>query len=193
MPHGDGQPEKGNHIMSDTATTTTQTTTEPNGTGAGGETKPNGDADQVDYKAKYEEAIGHSRTWEQRAKENKAAADELTQLKEAQKTDEQKRQEREAERDRELAELKADKLRSEVAEAKSDPEKGIHVPAHLLRGSTREELEKSADELIKFKGAPAEKQRVVVRREATATANSKTNPAREAKRGWLQSLLGDND
>ncbi|QAB17478.1 hypothetical protein Leucomu_05680 [Leucobacter muris] len=179
--------------MSKTVTTNTQTTTEPNGAGEGSAAEPNGDAEPVDYKAKYEEAIGHSRTWEQRAKDNKAAADELTQLKEAQKTDEQKRQEREAERDRELAELKAEKLRAEVAEAKSDPEKGIHVPAKLLRGSTREELEASADELIKFKGDPAEKQRVVVRREATAGANSKTNPAREAKRGWLQSLLGDND
>ncbi|OJU41815.1 MAG: hypothetical protein BGN97_03695 [Microbacterium sp. 69-10] len=34
-------------------------------------------AEPIDYKAKYEEAIGHSRQWEQRAKDNKAKADKF--------------------------------------------------------------------------------------------------------------------
>ena len=37
----------------------------------------------VDWKAKYEAAIKHSREWESRAKANKDAADELDKLKES--------------------------------------------------------------------------------------------------------------
>ena len=39
--------------------------------------EPNGESQDIDYKAKYEEAIAHSREWEKRAKANKTAADEL--------------------------------------------------------------------------------------------------------------------
>lgn len=127
--------------MSDTAPAAEQTVTEPNGDATTTTTEPNGQLEDIDYKAKYEEAIGHSRTWEQRAKENKAARDELEQLKEAQKTDEQKRQEREAERDRELAVLRAEKQQREWAQ---DVAQTTGVPAEVLRGSTLEEIEQHA-------------------------------------------------
>ncbi len=37
-------------------------------------TEPNGDGDDVDWKAKYEETLNHSRQWERRAKANVADA-----------------------------------------------------------------------------------------------------------------------
>lgn len=52
------------------------------------ENAPHGEQEQstTDWKAKYEEAVGHSRKWEDRAKENKARADAL----EAGQTDSEK-------------------------------------------------------------------------------------------------------
>lgn len=78
----------------------------------------------------------------------KTAAQKLRDLEEAQKTDAQKEADARAALERENAELKLAKLRSEVAEAKSDPAKGLVIPASLLTGSTREEIEAAADQLI---------------------------------------------
>lgn len=107
-------------------------------------TEPNGDAPEVDYKAKYEEAIGHSRDWEKRAKQNKEAADELEQLREAQKSAEQKQAEKLADLERENQAFKLERQQqqwaSEVAEQSG-------VPAAVLRGSTLEEIQAHADAL----------------------------------------------
>lgn len=48
--------------------------------------EPNG-TEEIDYKAKYEETLKHSREWERKAKANKGAKDELDKLKEAQMTE----------------------------------------------------------------------------------------------------------
>ena len=118
------------------------------------ETKPNGDAttaepvkqeSAVDFKAKYEETLAHSREWEKRAKQNKEAADELEQLKEAQKTAEQKQAERVQELERENAEFKAERQQRAWAKEVS---KETGVPADVLRGSTLEEIQAHA-ELLK--------------------------------------------
>lgn len=77
--------------------------------------------------------------------ELKAKAERLAQIEESQKTEAEKQAERIAEIERENAELKTATLRAEVA-----AEKG--VPANLLTGSTREELEQAADVLIEFRG-----------------------------------------
>lgn len=77
--------------------------------------------------------------------ELKAKAEKLTKIEEANKTEAQKQQEALAEAQAKLAELTTAKTRAEVAAAKG-------VPAELLSGSTQEELEASADALIKFKG-----------------------------------------
>lgn len=107
---------------------------EPTGTAPkGDESKP---ADP-DWKAE-------SRKWEARAKENKAAADELEKLREAQKSDEQRRAESDAERDRKLA---AYELRDQVTAWSTEIAKDSHIPASALRGSTREELEAHFKEL----------------------------------------------
>ncbi|CAM3536443.1 hypothetical protein TSOC111612_01390 [Tsukamurella ocularis] len=46
--------------------------------------------DKVDWKAKYEETLAHARKHEQRAKDNKTAADELAQIKAAQMSEQEK-------------------------------------------------------------------------------------------------------
>lgn len=103
-------------------------------------------ADETDWKAE-------ARKWEGRAKENKAAADELEKLREAQKSDEEKRAEREAERDKELA---AYKLRDQVATWSAEIADGSHIPASALRGSTREELEAHFKDLSTLIPKPAD-------------------------------------
>ena len=94
--------------------------------------------DPTDWKAM-------ARKWEQQAKANKAAADKLAQLEDEQKTAEQRSAERLAAAEARAAELETKAIRAEVA-----AEKG--VPVALLTGSTREDLEASADALIAFRG-----------------------------------------
>lgn len=95
-------------------------------------------AQETDWKAE-------ARKWEARSKENAKAAERLAELEDANKTAEQKAAERLAAAEARAAELEAKATRAEVA-----AEKG--VPAALLTGSTREELEASAAALIAFKG-----------------------------------------
>lgn len=78
----------------------------------------------------------------------KAQAAKFAKFEESQKTEAQKAQERLEAAEKRAAELEAKAIRAEVA-----AEKGI--PASLLSGSTREELEASADALIAFKGEQA--------------------------------------
>src|SRR5690625_4339032 len=91
----------------------------------------------IDWKAE-------ARKWEQRAKENSAAAKRLAELEEAAKTEEQKRAE----------ELEA--LRSKVAEYetreqinawKAEVSKETGVPAAVLAGNTLEEIQAHAESL----------------------------------------------
>jgi hypothetical protein len=70
---------------------------------------------EIDWKAKFEESQKHSRTWEQRAKDNKTAAEKLAALEESQKTAEQKTAERLAEAERVATEAQAKVLRRDVA------------------------------------------------------------------------------
>ncbi|MDJ0338259.1 hypothetical protein [Cryobacterium sp. PH31-O1] len=96
--------------------------------------------------AKLEAAIGHSRTWESRAKANSTAAEKLAAIELEKLSDTEKLQ-------KQLADLTAERdlangsaLRSTVAAAKG-------VPAALLSGSTEDELNASADALLAFRGA----------------------------------------
>ncbi|TPF95333.1 helicase [Bifidobacterium sp. UTCIF-39] len=120
--------------------------------------EPNGDAQQqpeVDYKAKYEATLAHSREWEKRAKANKAAADELEQLKESQMSEAQKAEARTARLQKELDMLKAEKQsnewRAQVAE-----ESGL--PASLIVGDSLESMQthaKAISDYIAEKTKPA--------------------------------------
>lgn len=97
-------------------------------------------AQEPDWKAE-------ARKWESRAKENKTAAEELAQIKEANKTAEQRAADRLAAAEAKAVDLEAKALRAEVAAAKG-------VPAALLAGTTLADLEASADALITFRGGP---------------------------------------
>lgn len=141
--------------MSKNATDTQQPATEPNGTNAatatGTEGEQNGAPEEVDYKAKYEETLGHSREWERRAKANSTAADELQKLKDAKKTDEEKETERIQILERENAEFRAQAQQSEWARQVSEATK---VPASVLRGSTLEQMQAHAELLKPAFAAP---------------------------------------
>jgi len=76
-----------------------------------------------DLKKELEGWKSHSRTWETRAKENKAAADRIKEIEDANKTELEKAQERLAELEAELNNSKQSALRSSIiAEFKVDPE-----------------------------------------------------------------------
>ena len=121
---------------------------------------------EIDWKAE-------SRKWESRAKENLAAAKanegaakRLAEIEEAQKTEAQKAQERLEAAERRAAELELKATRAEVAAAKG-------IPTELLTGSTREEIEASADALIAFKGE-TQPQKLIVPHEGKSPATNKT-------------------
>lgn len=77
--------------------------------------------------------------------ELRAKAAKLAEIEEANKTEAEKNAERLAAAEAKAAELESRALRSEVAADKG-------VPSSLLTGSTREELEASAEALIEFRG-----------------------------------------
>ena len=99
---------------------------------------------EIDYKAKYEETLAHSRKWETRAKTDKELADKWREYELASKPE----AERIAE---ELNTLRAEKALFESEKLKNDVAASKNMPSKLLpflSGSTREELETQADELL---------------------------------------------
>jgi len=78
----------------------------------------------------------------------KAKAARLDELEEAQKTEAQKQADAIALLTKENESLKVEALRAQVAAAKG-------VPARLLIGATKEDMEAAADELLSFRGAAA--------------------------------------
>lgn len=94
-------------------------------------------AQETDWKAE-------ARKWEQRAKENSAAAKRLAELEEAAKTEEQKRAE-------ELEALRAKvteyETREQINAWKADVSKETGVPSNVLAGSTLEEIKAHAEQL----------------------------------------------
>lgn len=94
-----------------------------------------------------------ARKWEQRAKDNKDAADKLTQLEEASKSELQKALDRTAKAEKERDDLKAaDQARQErethaeqVKKWAEAAAKKTGVPAEALKGDTEEEIKAHAD------------------------------------------------
>lgn len=103
------------------------------------------EAHPVDWQAKYEAERAHSKKWEDRAKENAAAAKELEALRNASMTSE----ERAAKAEAELAALRAE-IESSKAVAAAAEKYG--VPASVLRGSTPDEVEAHAKALAEVMG-----------------------------------------
>lgn len=104
----------------------------------------------TDWAAEAEKWKSLSRKNEARAKENATKAQEFDKLTEAQKTEQERLNDRVAAAEAKAAEAEGKVLRADVAS-----EKG--VPASLLSGKTRDELEASADELLKFRGEKKDK------------------------------------
>lgn len=83
----------------------------------------------TDWQAKYEAMREHSREWERKAKANKAAADELEQLKAAQMTEQEKLTARAEAAEAKLAELEAQASHDAAAKTIA---KETGVPLELL-------------------------------------------------------------
>ena len=99
------------------------------GAGAAGADEP-----QIDWKAE-------ARKWEARAKENSKAAKDYEKLKESQMTELERAQKRADDAEAEAKKLKAERDRKAWAE---EIAKETGVPAEVLRGETREEMEAHA-------------------------------------------------
>lgn len=99
---------------------------------------------EVDWKAEAEKLKAESRKHEARAKENFELAKKWKELEDSKKTEDEKLNEELNKTKAELAALKAEALIKTVASEKNIPSKALK----LLTGSTREELEASADEIL---------------------------------------------
>ena len=100
--------------------------------------------DETDWKAEAEKWKGLSRKHEATAKQNADAATKLKDLEDSQKSELQKLTESKEATDKELADLRMELLRTQVG-----VDKGL-TPAQSRRlvGTTKEELEADADELL---------------------------------------------
>ncbi|KAA8824891.1 heavy metal transporter [Bifidobacterium reuteri] len=107
-------------------------------------TEPHGEAQTTDWEAKYREAVSHSRKWEQRAKDNSAAAAELEKLKESSLSEAEKTAKRLKELESENAAMKAERQHAEWAAQVS---KDTGVPADLLHGDSLEAMGEYAKKL----------------------------------------------
>ena len=102
------------------------------------ETKPEeAPAQEPDWKAE-------ARKWEKRAKENSDAAQRLAEIEEANKTEQQKQAERLAELESQVSDYQT---REQIAAWKAEVAAETGVPADVLSGSTKEELEAHASKL----------------------------------------------
>ncbi len=122
----------------------TDTTASQSQEGAEG-AKPEGQ--DVDWKAKYEDMRGHMREWQSRAESNKAAADELAQLKESQLSETEKLTRRAEKAEKALSDLKA---ANEIAGWKTAASEKYGVPVSLINGSTEDEIDANAEALKKW-------------------------------------------
>ncbi|MGV9364518.1 hypothetical protein [Amycolatopsis sp. NPDC003731] len=136
--------------MSDTtasaaATDGTAPTGDQNTAPAGGTDNTAPAGGEVDYKAEAEKWKALSRKNEATAKANADAAKKLADIEAAQLSETEKLTKRVEAAEARAAELELKALKAEVAAEKN-------LPANLLNGTTREELETHADELIRFRG-----------------------------------------
>lgn len=119
-------------------------TTNPEGTETAPKEDPIEPVEKADWEAKYKEMQKHAREWEKRAKAADPAIKKLADLEEAQKSELEKAQARAEAAEKSAAEAAVSALRAQVAlDKKLTPSQ-----AKRLVGSTQEELEADADELL---------------------------------------------
>lgn len=128
--------------------------------GAAEDAKPKDDetpSDEPDTSNELEKWKALARKNETRAKENAEKAKKFDDLEEKSKTDLQKAVERAEKAEKALADrdakTEAEQLRKDIAKEKGFEDRKI--PATALRGSTREELEAHADEILALLPEPA--------------------------------------
>lgn len=101
-----------------------------------------------DWRAKYECAVANSRKWEQRAKDNSAAAKELAELKAATQTDAEKLADavkRAEEAEAKVADFERKAERAAIV-AEVAASKGVDAEwLARMAGDTREQIEANAD------------------------------------------------
>ena len=129
---------------------TEPTGTEPHGTEP---TEP-----EKDWKAEYEKVLAQSRKWEQRSKDNAAAAKRLAELEDASKTDAEKLADATKRAEEAEAKVADYERRAERAGIVAEVAAERGVDAELLgrmSGDTREEVEANADFIAqKLAGKP---------------------------------------
>lgn len=111
-----------------------------------------------DWKAEYEKVLAQSRKWEQRSKDNAAAAKELEALKDASKTDAEKLADatkRAEKAEAALAEYERERERAAIV-AEVAAAKGVDAEwLGRMAGDDREAIEANADYIAsKLSGAP---------------------------------------
>lgn len=97
---------------------------------------------ETDWKAE-------ARKWEKLAKENKGAADKLTALEEAQKTEAQKLADRATKAEQTAATAQAEALRWRIAARNGISDEDAEI---FLTGTTEESLTKQAERLVALRG-----------------------------------------
>lgn len=120
---------------------------------------------EIDWKAE-------ARKHEARAKENFELAKKWKEYEESQKTEDEKRAEELAKTRLELEELRTESLKKDIAAEKGVPTKALKY----LSGSTREELEAQADEILS-----------IITESATTKQNTKVNPEQGKPNGNTES------
>ncbi|WP_033496278.1 helicase [Bifidobacterium biavatii] len=139
----------------------------------------------VDWQAKYREAIAHSRDWEKKAKANKSAADELEQLKASQMSEAEKTAQHMQELEAKVAAYEAEK---QQAEWKRDVAAKTGIPAEALKGSTLEEIQAHAETLKQiFKPAPK------LPNVPDPAKHPEGKTADERAKAYVRSLFGEAD
>ncbi|MGW9021270.1 hypothetical protein ACWGOE_07300 [Leucobacter chromiiresistens] len=116
----------------------------------------------------------------------KAKAEKFDAAEQANKTAEQKAADELAKLQRENESLKVSQLRSSVASTKG-------VPESLLKGSTQEELEAHADELLAFRGVDEQKQQKQQRLIVEGENGSATHEGKNGLRAVASQLFGSKN
>lgn len=109
--------------------------------------RPADTGEDIDWKAKFEEQRAHSRKWEQRAKDNSKAAEELQQFKDSQLSEAEKAAKRIKELEAANAAYEAERQQNEW---KAQVSKETGVPASLLHGDTLEAMSANAKAIDQY-------------------------------------------
>lgn len=121
---------------------TEPTGTEPHGTEP---TEP-----EKDWKAEYEKVLAQSRKWEQRSKDNAAAAKELDEMRKQSMSDTERAEAEKARADEAEAKLAQYEADAQFAKDAAEVSEKYGVPASLLTERDRKAMERQAEAIKAF-------------------------------------------